>query len=161
MNKVTSVRKDEPGYIGWLLATNNLAVERAIVAIYKRQTLDEQNSETTIHTNGVGFSGADVRNGTYYAKWILSGKRLNGKFLDKARVMAHKYMKQLVAIAHENEERKAIMAMSIRVIPTLPERGEGFEIMDDNPSFSSDYFEPDSGSFEIPDLMNGLALWEI
>jgi hypothetical protein len=154
MTATNTIRHDDPGYIGWLLTTSNKAVERAIVAIYHRQTLDEQRSETTIHTNGVGFSGADVRTGTYYAKWILSGKRLTGKFLDRARVMAHKYMRQLVDIAHENEERKSLLEASERVVQVIPERGQRFEVMGNgtnNVPVDIGYEEFDY-SFEIPDL---------
>jgi hypothetical protein len=34
------------------------------------------------------------------ARWINSGKHLDGKFLDKARKMAVKYRKQLVEVAN-------------------------------------------------------------
>jgi len=74
-------------------------LERAILAIYRFQTAQEQNAENTLFSNGVGFSGADARRGTYYAKWILSGRRLTGEHLDKARKMMPKYAGQLEKIA--------------------------------------------------------------
>lgn len=40
-----------------LINTNDRAVERAMVAIWERQTRDEQATETTRHHNGIGFSG--------------------------------------------------------------------------------------------------------
>lgn len=91
--------KNDPNYIKWLLTMNDRAVERAILAIYNRQTYDEQVSSDTKHSNGIGFSGADARLGTYYAKWILSGKNLSGNHLDNARMMSHKYVRQLCEIA--------------------------------------------------------------
>lgn len=83
-----------------LLQTNNTAVERGILAIYKRQTNDEKITHNTRHHNNVGFSAADARTGTYLANWLLSGKHLNGKFLDKGRSIAIKYRKQLTEIAN-------------------------------------------------------------
>lgn len=94
-----SVSKSDPDYIKYLLYMNNLAVERAIVAIYQRQTHDEQHSSDTKHSNGIGFSGADARLGSYYARWILSGRRLSGHHLEKARAMSQKYVRQLAEIA--------------------------------------------------------------
>lgn len=100
------LEKNNPLYINNLLLNNDRAVERAIVAIYNRQTIDEQRCEDTKHSNGIGFSGADARLGSYYAKWILSGKRLTGNHLQKARYMSSKYIRQLVEIATENMARE-------------------------------------------------------
>ena len=83
-----------------LLDTSDKAVERAIVAIYNRQTIDEKATNHTSKSNNIGFSGADASSGSYYAKWILSGRNLSGKHLDKARNMAKKYRKQLLSIAN-------------------------------------------------------------
>lgn len=83
-----------------LLSTNNLAVERAMVAIYHLQTADERAMGQTSRMNGVGFSGAHARRGTYYAKWVLSGKRLSGKHLEAARKMSLSYRKQLLMLAN-------------------------------------------------------------
>ena len=94
-----TISKNNPDYIKWLLTMNDLAVERAMVAIYNRQTWDEQQSSDTRHSNGIGFSGADARTGTYYAKWVLSGRKLTGNHLMKARVMSFKYVRQLCEIA--------------------------------------------------------------
>jgi hypothetical protein len=83
-----------------LLNTNDRAVERGIVAIWQRQTADEQGSDTTRHSNGVGFSGWSARSGSYYAKWVESGRRLTGKHLDKARKIALHHVGQLTRIAN-------------------------------------------------------------
>ena len=76
-------------------------VERAIVVLYKRQTADERISESTRVHNGRGFNAFDAKMGTYMAKWILDGKHLNGKWLEKARKMLQKYTRQLLEIAAE------------------------------------------------------------
>lgn len=84
-----------------LLNTNNLAVERAILAIYNRQTSDEKIAHNTHHHNNIGFSAADAWAGTYIAKWLLAGRHLDGRFLAKARTIAIKYRRQLCQIAAE------------------------------------------------------------
>ncbi len=76
------------------------AIERAIVRIYQRQTSDEQASQATKHTNNMGFSAFDAGTGSYMAKWILSGKHLSGKWVEKGRKLAVKYRGQLVQIAN-------------------------------------------------------------
>jgi hypothetical protein len=93
--------------IAALLFSNDLAVERAIVTIYNRQTQDEQNSEETKHSNGIGFSGAHARLGTYLAKWILSDRHLNRKFLDKGRAMMMHYTGQLLEEAQAKAQGRA------------------------------------------------------
>jgi hypothetical protein len=102
--------KTTPEYIKYVLVNNPKAVDRAIVAIYHRQTLDEQLESDTKHSNGVGFSGSDARVGTYFAKWILSGNKLSGKHLVKATTIAHKYVRQLCEIAKENFEKDSVFA---------------------------------------------------
>ena len=83
------------GEIEDMLRTQNGAVERAMVAIWERQTGDEQVTQTTNHSNGRGFCGWAARSGTYYAEWVRSGRRLNGKHLDKARRIALHHAGQL------------------------------------------------------------------
>lgn len=83
-----------------LLQTNNRAVERALIAIYKRQTADEKAVQHTRHNNGQGFSAAHARKGTYYARWCLAGKSLTGDHLVKARLMAMHYIGQLVEVSN-------------------------------------------------------------
>jgi len=82
-----------------LLAKNDTAVERAILAIFKRQTEDEQATSDTRHTNGRGFSQAHAKRGSHLAKWILSGRHLSGKFQEQGRKIAMRYARQLAEIA--------------------------------------------------------------
>lgn len=91
--------------ISELLRTNDRAVERAMVAIYDRQTADEKSSSDTRHSNSIGFSGAHASKGSYYARWVLSGRRLTGAHLDKARRMSLRYVRQLLEIAEEKSAR--------------------------------------------------------
>jgi len=91
-----------------LLVNKPMAVERAIVAIYNNQTDTEKSAGATLKDNGIGFSGADARMGSYMAQWHIStGKPFTGKFKKRAARMAHKYRKQLVAIANAKAKKKS------------------------------------------------------
>lgn len=92
-----------------LLLTNDHAVERAILALYDRQTASEQAGGTTVESNGRGFNAFDAHNGTYFAQWLRKreGNRLTGNFLVRARKMCLKYTKQLAEIANEKAANKA------------------------------------------------------
>src|ERR1035437_5082843 len=107
------------------IATNPKAVEKAILAIYNRQTQDEKQERTTKYSNGIGFSGADVSLGGYLAGWLLSGKHLSGKFLSKGRLLAYKYRGQLFDIA-KDKQALALVALahqeSQKILDDLTER---------------------------------------
>ena len=72
-------------YIRQILVKNDKAVEKAILAIFRRQTEDEQRMADTTHRNNMGFASCDAKLGTYYAKWILNGNALTGRHLMKTR----------------------------------------------------------------------------
>jgi len=75
-------------------------LERAIVAIYDRQTEDEKAIQDAKERNNVGFNKPDSGRGSYFAKWIKDGRHLSGKHLEKARKMMIKYSGQLEKIAN-------------------------------------------------------------
>jgi len=82
------------------LQTSQKWLERGVLAIFNFQTRDEQAAEETQVRNRVGFSGSDARLGTYYAKWLMSGKHLSGRHLLLARKIMRKYSGQLTRIAN-------------------------------------------------------------
>lgn len=93
-----------------LLMFNDRAVEKAILAIHSRQTDDEQNSRTTLHSNGIGFKANHAKKGAYYAGWIQSGRSLSGWHLTNARNIVLQYSRQLheIAMAKELVKREAL-----------------------------------------------------
>ncbi len=93
-----------PEAVADLLDRNDLAVERAVVALYRRQTEDEKDSQQTKHHNGVGFNAVHAWMGSYYARWVLSGRHLDGRHLERARKMAKRYVGQLARIAQSRFE---------------------------------------------------------
>lgn len=84
-----------------LLMSNDRAVDRAMVALYNRQTVGEQRTSSTTESNGRGFNAFHAERGTYYAKWVLSGRRLTGKHLASARQMACHYARQLAELSQQ------------------------------------------------------------
>lgn len=100
--------------IAHLLNTNDLAVERAIVALYDRQTQDEKRDSDTKHDNRRGFRANHAPTMSYFARIILKGwkapggKRrvwLNPVKLAKARHVALQYHRQLCEIANAKQAK--------------------------------------------------------
>ena len=83
-----------------MVRNQDAAVERAMVAIWERQTADEKETQGTRHHNGRGFAAWSARSGTYYAGWVRSGRRLTGKHLAKARKIALYHAGQLTDFAN-------------------------------------------------------------
>ena len=83
-----------------LLHRNQKAVIRGILAIYDRQTRDEQLIHTTIDHNGVGFSGCDAEILSSFAKQIQEGRELSTKQFTLAKKRILKYAGQLAKIAN-------------------------------------------------------------
>ncbi len=113
--------------IASLVASNDVASMRAVVAIWRRQTQSEKNSHSTHHLNSVGFSQAHARAGTAMARWMMKyqddgimrqpvsgwvmiggrkmadGKRKGGRWekkVDVCRSIAIHYREQLAQIAN-------------------------------------------------------------
>jgi hypothetical protein len=82
------------------LHTDPRWVERAMVRLFELQTYDEQRADQTKHHNNRGFCGWAAKRGSYYARWVKSGKRLNFYHLKRARKIALKHSRQLVDTAN-------------------------------------------------------------
>jgi len=95
--------------INALLRSNPKAVERAMLALFARQTADEQAVDAPRHNNGRGFNAPSARRGGYYARWVRSGRSLSGPHLDKALSIALRHSAQLV---EEANRPKAAVAPS-------------------------------------------------
>lgn len=98
-----------------LLRTNDLAVERALIVIYDRQTQDEKRDKDTKHHNDVGFRANHASTASYFSRIILKGwtfldgrKRvhLRSDKLDKARHIVLQYTRQLCDEANRREAEK-------------------------------------------------------
>jgi hypothetical protein len=89
------------------LETSDKWLFRAVVAIYERQTADEQAAEETRENNGIGFSGVDAAILSSFAKQIMEWNRgestyrtpLSERQTTLARKKMKKYAGQLSRIA--------------------------------------------------------------
>jgi hypothetical protein len=90
-----------------ILDANPRAVDRAMVVLFYRQTEDEKRLSEARYLNGRGFSAADAKTGTYYARWVLGGRQLSGWHLRNAREMAKRYVRQLLEAAEAKAAAKA------------------------------------------------------
>ena len=72
---------------------------RALLAIYKRQTVEEQEFKTTKEHNAVGFSKYDAEILTSIAEQLINRGSISSKQLEVVRKRIIKYVGQLVKIA--------------------------------------------------------------
>ncbi len=93
-----------------LLESSPLAVERALVALYDRQTQDEKRDSDTRHDNQRGFSAAHAATCSYFARLVLRGWQSCGHRksthlypdkLAKALKIVKRYRRQLAEIANQ------------------------------------------------------------
>lgn len=90
------------------LSTDPKWIKRAIVALYRKQTADEQATKETGVDNFQGFNKPDARRMTFVAEWLLSGKTLSDqKALEVYGPKLKKYRKQLAKIALAEYPEKA------------------------------------------------------
>lgn len=82
-----------------LVASDKWAV-RGLIAIYDFQTVDERNSNLTVHKNGVGFNGCDSEILTSFAKFYLDRGFLSPKQMTILKKKIQKYSGQLCEIAN-------------------------------------------------------------
>jgi hypothetical protein len=101
-----------------LLATSDRAVERALVQIYHRQTLDEKKAGDTSEHNGVGFTGIDGEFLSDVAAKCIKYNGLTAGQLKAVRPKMMKYWKQLMEIAEQSpvsrETSKAMQSVAYR-----------------------------------------------
>jgi len=85
---------------------------RGLLCIFDRQTADEQNSETTKHDNGIGFSGTDAQILSSFAQQVIEFNAGKSKFnhplslrqKELCRRKMNKYAMQLVRIARAKRD---------------------------------------------------------
>ena len=89
-----------------VLASDQWAV-RALMAVYRNQTESEQESETTVVKNGVGFTGYDAEILTSFAKCYERRRFLTPKQMAVLRKRIVRYWKQLLVAANDRQEAVA------------------------------------------------------
>ena len=96
-NAMTTYTKD---FIRSALASNDTWLMRGLVAIYNRQTEDEQSVGVTSHDNGIGFNGVDAFILTSIAQQFVRNGSVSPKQKDIVRKKMLKYAGQLTLIAN-------------------------------------------------------------
>ena len=80
------------------LATNPAWAVKALVKIYERQTIDEQNSQTTKENNGIGFNGLDANILSSFAEQVNKGRNLSVKQMTIVYKKMPRYWKQVASL---------------------------------------------------------------
>ena len=88
-------------YVREMLKTNEVWMYRGLIAIYEKQTFDEQQSKDTTHSNGVGFTGSDAAFLSSMAQAYLDNRFFTDRMKAGVKKAMPKYARQLVAIAEE------------------------------------------------------------
>lgn len=96
-----------------LLLTSDKALARGVVAIYRRQTQDEQHAQAAIHENGVGFTGTDARFLSMVARTVLAHGEIHPGHIHATRAMMPKYWRQLLDIALAREAQATLKSLGI------------------------------------------------
>ncbi|MDB4490240.1 hypothetical protein N9045_01855 [bacterium] len=92
INNAASMIKDN-------ILADSIWMARGILAIYDRQTQDEQNTQTTRYHNGVGFGAIDAHILSSFAEQLKKGRSLSPKQTQIAHKNMPKYCQQLARIA--------------------------------------------------------------
>lgn len=82
------------------ICTDRRWTERAIIALYNRQTLDEQVTMSTRVHNNQGFNGVDAEYFSSLAEQLNKGRHLSDRQLASAQRSIGKYAGQLARIAN-------------------------------------------------------------
>lgn len=94
------------GVIASKLLTSPTQVESAILALYEKQTSDEQAGGDTRHDNKQGFTSADARRFSFVAEFLKTGKHLTReKALGTYGHRLQKYTGQLARMALARQDR--------------------------------------------------------
>jgi len=84
-----------------MLKSNDVAVKRAVIAIWKRQTSSERLTQHTAEHNQVGFNAYDAPFLSSLAEQAEAGRTWSAKQYNAARKAIIKYARQLTDIANE------------------------------------------------------------
>lgn len=77
------------------LANNQQYLETAILAIFARQTMSEQSTQSTQVRNNIGFNGSDARILSSFAEWIQRSNRRPGyRLTERQAALATRKMKK-------------------------------------------------------------------
>lgn len=83
------------------------ALSRALLFLYARQTADEQSSERTSHTNGMGFGAFDAEFLSSVAKGVQKYGNMSPKQAEHVAKKLVRYAGQLLEMVNAKAEQVA------------------------------------------------------
>lgn len=89
-------------------------VENFVLVLFANQESDEQQSEATNRTNGVGFTSVDAQILSSFAKQVLLGRTLSVKQINLAARKLRKYAAQLAREAYADPMRTKNIRAELR-----------------------------------------------
>ena len=93
-----------------MLMESDHAVYRGLLAIWEKQTIDEQDDNHTRHHNGVGFSGVDAPICSSFVAFYKKAGFLTKPQLKIARKKILKYAEQLKKIANGEDLAQEVIS---------------------------------------------------
>lgn len=112
--------KEKQAWINDILDSSDRAVERALMAVYNRQTADEKAALTTTHLNGMGFNGLDAEFGCSLAEKLKKYGSLTKNQIFHARKMLKRYWRQLAEVAEANGKLPSIKPEKPAPVAAVP-----------------------------------------
>ena len=103
-NKLTPAQSTLLARIRHSIATNPLAVEKAVLVLFSKQDPDERRDSDTKRNNSRGFNAVDASRLSYYGRWLQGGRHFNVYHLGRARSLVGKYWRQLLVVALAKQE---------------------------------------------------------
>ena len=104
--KITKKLKRE--YMRFMLGKNEAWAHKALIAIFRSQTPQEQSTGETVEENGIGFTGPDSIILTSFAKRIEKGLTLSIKQKQLLCKKMPKYWRQILEITDHGKLEKLI-----------------------------------------------------
>ena len=82
------------------LATDDAFMCRALLQLYDRQTMIEQDAKQTGVVNNIGFNKPDAYSLSYHAAFIQKRRKCGARFIPSIRKRILKYAGQITKIAN-------------------------------------------------------------
>lgn len=111
-------------YIKQLLRTNDAALYKAAVLIYRNQTEEEKIRGESIDHNSIGYNRWDATYMGMIARSVIGGETLSQRQLERVRRILPKYWRQLMAMSKQKlrereEEKRAEAQLMEQRMPML------------------------------------------
>jgi len=104
---------------------------KAVVTLYRHQTIDEQQAFSTVYQNEVGFNAVDAAFGSSIAQQLLTGKKMTQKQFAVLQKLLPKYRNQLEQCGWEDTPLPEGVDTLWEPTPKPERKGDGLLTIDD------------------------------